>query len=145
MEQRSIELRLAIIAILLPLFFDTLPNIIRGVSFFPLTFVLPLVLSYILGASWFFVLIAGLSVVAKERTRNNTKNHSAFEKYFGWAVYLTKAIIFAVFSAYLISGMIYIIEKLVLLSYEISLFLVLAAYSLSLYILYIKLYDYLSD
>ena len=98
----SFELKLVVIAILIPVFLDTFPNIIKGISYSPFTFLFPHIISFLLGFLWFFVLMIGLYNLKKDIGKNRVGKEYFFETFFDVVVYITSFCLIVIFLGYLI-------------------------------------------
>jgi len=79
-----VELKLVIIAILIPVFLETFPRLINLVPIQQtgLSLILPQILSYFLGLSWFIVLFIGLLNLVSKTKIKKQDNFSLFNRSF---------------------------------------------------------------
>ncbi len=92
----TFEIKLLIIAILLPLFFTVFPDLINQILFYPFTFQFALVVSYSLGILWFLLLLGGMVIISNKRVES-----TLFDGFFREFSHLTIFIFLFVFFAYL--------------------------------------------
>ncbi len=99
LQEQSFGLQLIIIAILIPVFLISFPNLVESllslISFFPIPFTFNIVkiTSIFLGLSWFLVLIIGL-------IEFQSKPRKIFDLSFKLASFSTVILIFAVIGSY---------------------------------------------
>lgn len=106
-NKTSFELKLIVIAILIPIFLELFPKIINQITFPPFTFLLPLSASYILGFIWFLVLLLGLAGIV-----NKKYDAPDFKALFKVGVYLTFFSIIIIATLYSYEAIKYIISLL---------------------------------
>lgn len=94
----SFELQLVVIGILIPVYLEILPLIIKPVWFFDME--LPKYFSYLLGFLWFICLLAGTSSLIKGNGFLQGKSLSIYKFLFKYNCILTVTAILILLSAY---------------------------------------------
>lgn len=112
----SFELKLVVIAILIPVFLQIFPEIIKGVIYPPFTFLLPYISSIFLGLLWFVVLMLGLSNLTTKINKKQIGKEYLFGVVFDFAVYFTSLYLIIIVFAYIVATLMLLFDLKVALA-----------------------------
>ena len=106
----SFELQLVVIGILIPLYLDVIPSLIRPViwpSPFTFTMVLPKIISYILGFSWFICLLCGTYSLISRPNFYQERFRGFYNGFFMFNNLLTVLLVVILISTYIAHPLVY--------------------------------------
>ncbi len=116
-SENHFELQLVVTGILIPLYLDVLPRIIRPFqSYFNLTMELPKVTSYFMGALWFICLILGTFSLAFKKNPLGKRTTS-----FYYGMFLFNTVITGIFLVVLITAYSTVLLTILLMSPHLKL------------------------
>lgn len=84
----SLELKMVVIAILIPTFMDTLPNFFGNLYYLPFQFILAKMFSSIIGIFWTTVLVVGVVNLASRTNKNLLKYFNILFSISSWTTFV---------------------------------------------------------
>ena len=120
----SFELKLVIIAVLIPAFLETFPPLINSILYPSLIFRLPLIITYILGLFWFLVLLIGLL-----RLNVFLENQRIFSDLFDFLFLITSVFTLLIIMFIITQYLIYFVSQAIGKNVTIIIFISLAIYT----------------
>ncbi len=124
-KNTAFELQLVVIGILIPLYLEILPVLIKPILYPNLSLELPRQVSYILGGFWFICLLFGTFSLIDEEDRLSKKSLQIYQKLFRFNNFATFFILTSIITAYLIFFLILILTPVFHAYTEICLIIIL--------------------